>query len=74
MDETKVQTLIECLGRIERRLTTLYILAFVALIGVVVTAGVWLTRGSGRVEVRDPYECRREVAMMGYADAEIPEP
>lgn len=66
MDETQVQTLIERLGRLERKLTILYVVAFVALIGVVTTATVWLTRGSGRSEVRDRYECRREVAMMRY--------
>ncbi len=69
MDETKAQTLIQRLGRIERRLKMLYIFAFVVLIGVVVTVGVWFTRGSGRLEVRDRYECRREVAMMGYGSA-----
>ena len=47
MDETKAQTLIQRLGRIERRLKMLYIFAFVVLIGVVVTVGVWFTRGSG---------------------------
>ena len=66
MDKTEVQTLTERLGRLERKLTILYILAFVAFIGVVATATVWLTRGSGRSEVSDRYECRREVAMMRY--------
>ena len=44
----------------------LSVVALVALIGVVATATVWLTRGSGRLEVRDRFECRREVAMMRY--------
>ena len=69
MDDTKAEALIQRLGRIERRLNVLYVLAFVVLVGAVVPAGVWLTRGSGRLEVRDRYECRREVAMMGYGSS-----
>jgi hypothetical protein len=69
MDEIKVQTLSERIGRVERRLIALYIFVVVALIGVVVTTAVWLIRGSGRLEVRDRYECRREVAIMGYGSS-----
>ena len=69
MDDAKAEILIQRLDRIERRLHVLYVFASMVLVGAVVTAGVWLTRGPGRLEVRDRYECRREVAMMGYGSA-----
>jgi hypothetical protein len=55
--------------RVEQRLKLLYVVGFVTILACVGVVA-WAVRGAvGRDEVRDRFECRREVALMGYGSS-----